>query len=101
MLTPSVSIVAANVTTTLVKNCCSILQWSVRVTSCGEWGNPQSTAEIIVGMHGKIATQNFYNAKEEFIDHFTHDIWFLDSIERRHTLAFTLYALSITDDRQP
>jgi len=54
-----------------------------------------------LGMHGEIETQNFYNTKEEFIDHFTHDIWFLDSIERRHTLAFMLYSLSITDDRQP
>jgi hypothetical protein len=37
----------------------------------------------MVGMHGEIATQKFYKTKEEFIDYFTHDIWFLDSIERR------------------
>jgi hypothetical protein len=55
----------------------------------------------MVGMHGEIATQNFCNTKEEFIDYFTHDSWFLDSIERRHPLALMLYYLSTADDRQP
>jgi hypothetical protein len=47
----------------------------------------------MVGMHGEIATQNYCNTKEEFIDYFTHDSWFLDLIERRHPLAFMLYSL--------
>jgi len=64
-------------------------------------GIHQVPPKLMAGMHGEIATQNFYNTKEEFIDHFTHAIWFLDSIERRHTLAFMLYSLGITDDRQP
>jgi len=55
----------------------------------------------MVGMHGEIATQNFCNTKEEFIDYVTHDSWFLDSIERRYTLAFMLYSASAADDRQP
>jgi hypothetical protein len=55
----------------------------------------------MVGMHGEIAAQNFCNTKEEFINYFTHDSWFLDSTERRHPSAFVLYSLSTADDRQP
>jgi hypothetical protein len=55
----------------------------------------------MVVIHDEIATQNFCNTKEEFIDYFTHDSWFLDSTERRHPLAFMLYFLSTADDRQP
>jgi hypothetical protein len=55
----------------------------------------------MVVIHGEIATQNFCNTKEEFIDYFTHGSWFLDSIEHRHPLASMLYSLTAADDRQP
>jgi hypothetical protein len=101
MLTPNICIVVSNITTTLVRKLLqhiamkrpSTIMWSLREST--------STAEILVSMNGEIAPQNFCNTKENFLDYFTHDSWFLDSIERRHPIAFMLYSLSTADDRQP
>jgi hypothetical protein len=41
-------------------------------------------------MQAEIATQSFWNTKEEFIAYFNHDSWFFDSIERRQVLALLL-----------